>query len=263
MQLSYEESSVSGTELIRLHRLLHRTQGSPLMQRALEDALTQYMKENYVIFVRSSSTRSTSAVLRYELVYYNCSRRPPRPAKRQGIRRSHTRSTGCPVRSCLRRQRNHLAVTSYFLEHNHKLSKFLYDRVPVNRRLTEDELGTCRALLKYGTPSCEVWQFVADECGKILTAQDIYNYRRKCRPALLSRYKLYTFLITDGMGTGPPVMYAFVESEQFAPMRRLFGLFKEVMGEQHPVRTFVMDKLAAQMRAASWTTSRMLVVCIS
>ncbi|GAA55109.1 hypothetical protein CLF_106861, partial [Clonorchis sinensis] len=55
---------------------------------------------------------------------------------------------------------------------------------------------------------------------------------------------------TDGMGIGRPVMYAFVESEQFAPMRKLFGLFKEMMGEQYPVRTFVMDRLAAQMRAA-------------
>ncbi|GAA48192.1 hypothetical protein CLF_101296 [Clonorchis sinensis] len=49
-------------------------------------------------------------------------------------------------------------------------------------------------------------------------------------------YKLYTFLITDGMGTGRPVMYAFVENEQFASMRKLFGLFKEMMGEQYPVR---------------------------
>ncbi|GAA48548.1 hypothetical protein CLF_101738 [Clonorchis sinensis] len=112
------------------------------------------------------------------------------------------------------------------------------------------EVGEARALLKYGTPSCEVRQFVADEFGKILTTQDIYNYCRKCRPALLTRYKLYTFLITDGMGIGRPVMYAFVESEQFAPMRRLFGLFKEMMGEQYPNGTFVMDKLAAQMRAA-------------
>ncbi|GAA49484.1 hypothetical protein CLF_103123 [Clonorchis sinensis] len=274
---------------------------------AFEDALTQYMKENYVVFVRSSSNRSTNAVLRYEWVYYKCSRRPPRPAKSRGIRRSYTRSTGCPVRFCLRWQRNHLAVTSYILEHNHKLSKFLYDRLPVNRRLTGDELGPCTALLKYGTPSCEVRQFVADEFGKILTTQDIYNYRRKCRlalvndmPSVLAKlretgrvlvwqseeghyshicfsrwqqialfrrlpdvvnvdgthttnrfgYKLYTFLITDGIGTGRPVMYVFVESERFASMRRPFGLFKEMMGEQYPVRTFVMDKLAAQMRAA-------------
>ncbi|GAA55913.1 hypothetical protein CLF_109358 [Clonorchis sinensis] len=89
-------------------------------------------------------------------------------------------------RFCLRRQRNHLEANSYFLEHNHKLSKFLYDRLLVNLRLTEDELGTCSALLKYGTLSCEVRQFVADEFGKIPTTQDIYNYRRKCRPALLN-----------------------------------------------------------------------------
>ncbi|GAA52069.1 hypothetical protein CLF_107288 [Clonorchis sinensis] len=42
-------------------------------------------------------------------------------------------------------------------------------------------------------------------------------------------------LITDDIG-----MYAFVESKQFAPMRKPFGLFKEMMGEQHTVRTFVM-----------------------
>ncbi|KAG5443965.1 hypothetical protein CSKR_103787 [Clonorchis sinensis] len=120
----------------------------------------------------------------------------------------------------------------------------LYDRLLVNRQLTEDELGTCRLFLKCETPSCEVRQFVADEFGKILTIQDIYNSRRKCRPALLSRcridvvnvegthatnrfgYKLRTFLITDGMGIGRPVMYAFVESEQFAPTRRMFDLFK-------------------------------------
>ncbi|GAA50629.1 hypothetical protein CLF_104813 [Clonorchis sinensis] len=52
------------------------------------------------------------------------------------------------------------------------------------------------------------------------------------------------------MGIGLPDIYAFVGSEQFSPMRKLFGLFKEMMGENYPVRTFVMDKLATQMRAA-------------
>ncbi|GAA55439.1 monocarboxylate transporter 14, partial [Clonorchis sinensis] len=47
------------------------------------------MKENYVVFVRSSSNRSTNAVLRYEWVYYKCSRRPPRPTKSRGFRRSY------------------------------------------------------------------------------------------------------------------------------------------------------------------------------
>ncbi|GAA54286.1 hypothetical protein CLF_113563 [Clonorchis sinensis] len=141
-----------------------------LFEHAFEDALTQYMKENYVVFVRSSSTRGTNAVLRYEWVYYKCSRRPPRPTKSRRIRRSYTQYSAC-------------------------------------------------------------------------------------------RYKLYTFLITYGMGTGRPVMYALVESEQFAPIRRVFGLLKEMMGEQYPVRTFVMDNLAAQMRAASVVFACDVMLC--
>ncbi|GAA51670.1 hypothetical protein CLF_106584, partial [Clonorchis sinensis] len=102
------------------------------------------------------------------------------------------------------------------------------------------------------------------------------------------RYKLYTFLITDGMGIGRPFMYAFVESEQFAPMRRLFGLFKEVMAEQpasmavdmppfwehmysskRPIQPFMLSIVdlfhggKGLVDQASWTTSRMSVVCVS
>ncbi|KER31532.1 hypothetical protein T265_02299 [Opisthorchis viverrini] len=135
---------------------------------AFEKTLNQYMKDNFVIFVRSSSNRSTNTILRYEWVYYKCSRRPPRKTE------------------------------------SHSVIPTLSDVVNVD--------GT-HATNRFG-------------------------------------YKLYTFLITDGMGTARPVMYAFVESEQFAPMRKLFGLFKEMMGEAYPVRTFVMDKLAAQMRGA-------------
>ncbi|GAA56094.1 hypothetical protein CLF_109895, partial [Clonorchis sinensis] len=52
------------------------------------------------------------------------------------------------------------------------------------------------------------------------------------------------------MNFGRPVMYAFLESEHFAPTRKLFDLFKGMTGRHYPVRTFVMDKLASQMRAA-------------
>ncbi|GAA48615.1 hypothetical protein CLF_101823 [Clonorchis sinensis] len=54
---------------------------------AFENALNQYVKGNYVVLVRSSSNRSTNAVLRYGWVYYKSSKRPPRPTKSQGIRR--------------------------------------------------------------------------------------------------------------------------------------------------------------------------------
>ncbi|GAA47576.1 serine/threonine-protein kinase TTK/MPS1 [Clonorchis sinensis] len=52
------------------------------------------------------------------------------------------------------------------------------------------------------------------------------------------------------MGTGRPVVDAFMGSQQFTLMHSLFGLFKEMMGERCPVKTFVMDKLAAQLWAA-------------
>ncbi|GAA47397.1 hypothetical protein CLF_100309 [Clonorchis sinensis] len=38
-------------------------------------------------------------------------------------------------------------------------------------------------------------------------------------------FLIYTFLITNGMSTYRSVVYAFVESKQFAPMRELVGLF--------------------------------------
>ncbi|GAA50614.1 hypothetical protein CLF_104796 [Clonorchis sinensis] len=74
--------------------------------------------------------------------------------------------------------------------------------------------------------------------------------RRRCeyRKNRWQVYMLYTFLITDGMGARRPVTYAFVESKQFARMRKLFDVFEELMGE-YPVKILVMDKLAAQM----WT----------
>ncbi|GAA50770.1 hypothetical protein CLF_105024 [Clonorchis sinensis] len=78
-------------------------------------------------------------------------------------------------------------VTSYYLEHNHRRSKFIFDRLPVNRRLTTEELKECSTLLKCGAPSSEIRQYVADHFGKVLTIQDVYNYRSKCRPPLLSR----------------------------------------------------------------------------
>ncbi|GAA48191.1 hypothetical protein CLF_101295 [Clonorchis sinensis] len=53
------------------------------------------------------------------------------------------------------------------------------------------------------------------------------------------------------MGNGSLVTYALAMREPFVPMRKMFDLFSETTGEQYPVKTFVMDKLATQMRAAS------------
>ncbi|GAA51254.1 hypothetical protein CLF_105773 [Clonorchis sinensis] len=51
-----------------------------------------------------------------------------------------------------------------------------------------------------------------------------------------------------GMGTKRPIMNAFVETERFAPVRKLVGLFMEMMGRS--MKNFVMHNLAAQMRVA-------------
>ncbi|GAA57794.1 hypothetical protein CLF_113206, partial [Clonorchis sinensis] len=58
--------------------------------------------------------------------------------------------------------------------------------------------------------------------------------------SLLS-YKLYKFLRTDGMGIGRPVVHAFFESAYFAPLRKLLCSFRDMMGGQYSVKTFVMD----------------------
>ncbi|GAA53929.1 hypothetical protein CLF_111643 [Clonorchis sinensis] len=76
-----------------------------------------------------------------------------------------------------------------------------------------------------------------------------------------SRHELFAFLITDGMGIGRLIMYAFVESEQFAPMPKLFDLFKEMMGNEYPVKTLVMDKLAAQLPAARVVFGCVVMFC--
>ncbi|KAF7234118.1 hypothetical protein EG68_12435 [Paragonimus skrjabini miyazakii] len=52
------------------------------------------------------------------------------------------------------------------------------------------------------------------------------------------------------MGHGRPVMYGYVRSEKYASLRKLFEIFRDLMGEHITVKTFVMDKMAAQMRAA-------------
>ncbi|GAA49869.1 hypothetical protein CLF_103699 [Clonorchis sinensis] len=255
---------------------------------ALQIALRKYMTINFVVFVRINSQKSSDSKLSYEKAFYRCSGRPCRQSQGRGIRRSYSiRCTGCPARFHVRRYNDQLMVTSYYLEHNHPRSKFIFDRLPVNRRLTNEELRECSALLKYGAPSSQIRQYVADHFGKVLTIQDVYSYRVKCRPPLLNDfqsivtqlrecghallveseggrlshfcfsrtqqialfrrfpdvvnvdathgtnrlgYKLYTFLVTDGMGTGRPAMYAFVESEHFAPLRKLYCLFKEMMG---------------------------------
>ncbi|GAA51823.1 hypothetical protein CLF_106840 [Clonorchis sinensis] len=65
--------------------------------------------------------------------------------------------------------------------------------MPVNQRLTEDELSARKSLLKYGTLPCEVHQLLAKEFDKVLTIQDICDHHRKCRPVLLDSEDIQTY----------------------------------------------------------------------
>ncbi|GAA53439.1 hypothetical protein CLF_110237 [Clonorchis sinensis] len=64
-------------QYLRVLTTVHRKPTSPLAFSsftAFEDSLNQYMKKNYVAFMRASSSPSTNADLRYEWVCYKCSR---------------------------------------------------------------------------------------------------------------------------------------------------------------------------------------------
>ncbi|GAA57436.1 hypothetical protein CLF_112718 [Clonorchis sinensis] len=98
--------------------------------------------------------------------------------------RESTRN-GCPARFHVRRYNDYLMVTPYHLEYKHSRSKFIFDRRPINRRLTNDQLKERSTLLKYGAPSSEIRLYVADHFGNVLSIQDGYNYRVECRQPLL------------------------------------------------------------------------------
>ncbi|GAA55491.1 hypothetical protein CLF_108156 [Clonorchis sinensis] len=52
-----------------------------------------------------------------------------------------------------------------------------------------------------------------------------------------------TFVITDGMSARHPIVCAFVKSEHFASMHKLFGLFMEIIGKQYGVQNVFMGRL--------------------
>lgn len=78
---------------------------------------------------------------------------------------------------------------------------------------------------------------------------------------IIFRYKLYQFLITDGLGYGRPVFYGLLRDEKFSSLKKLFSIFREVMGEEYKIRTFVMDRMLAQMSAAKYVYGSDIVLC--
>ncbi|CAH8511446.1 unnamed protein product [Dicrocoelium dendriticum] len=63
-------------------------------------------------------------------------------------------------------------------------------------------------------------------------------------------FKLHQFLITDGMGYGRLIFYAFLRRKGYASLITLFEAFLDNMHHDVLVSTIMMDKMAAQIRAA-------------
>ena len=80
---------------------------------------------------------------------------------------------------------------------------------------------------------------------------------------VICRYMLYQFLIMDGMGGGRTVMIGFVRSETYECLHSLMVMFREMMGDLacRGLQTFVVDKMAAQMRAITDVFHCDLLLC--
>lgn len=68
-------------------------------------------------------------------------------------------------------------------------------------------------------------------------------------------------MITDGMRHGRTVMYALVADEKYTTLRTLMELFQDMMPCTDKIRTFVMDKCAAQMKAVTQTFGCDILLC--
>ena len=68
-------------------------------------------------------------------------------------------------------------------------------------------------------------------------------------------------MITDGMGYGRSVFYGFVLRETYHSLRVLFEVFVDMIGGCTNTRTVVMDKSAAQIRAARFVLGCDVLLC--
>ncbi|KAF8566357.1 hypothetical protein P879_05385 [Paragonimus westermani] len=146
-----------------------------------EETLSEYMKTNFVNFVVATSVRTANSRLRYDSISYRCVHCPRRGSQSKGIRKVSTQTTGCSARFHVRRRRGALMISSYDMEHNHPISRSLYERHPLNRHLTPEELNETRPLFLCNTSISYLKQYVADTYGKCLTTQDIVNIRSRIK----------------------------------------------------------------------------------
>ncbi|GAA48821.1 hypothetical protein CLF_102076 [Clonorchis sinensis] len=155
-------------------------------------------------------------------------------------KRRHSEHVGQSAVVCINFVTN--SMKNYEQPERRSVAKILVDELPVNRRLTGEELGTCRALLKHGTPSCEVRPFSADEFDQVFATQDICNYRQKCRPLLLRLVWRFLGLISSEQSPGFAQPYVPHASKLY----ELTEIRKRICFAGDPAESLVYDDFGSE-----------------
>ncbi|CAH8664494.1 unnamed protein product [Dicrocoelium dendriticum] len=167
---------------------------------------TAFMHRNNVNFVCFSSKKCNVSKVKYDRILYKCVRHKPRHSRSQGIRRVFSRGTNCSARVNVARVGRKLKVLSFHLAHNHPCNRFLYERHPLNRRLTEDEFNQSADLFRYNTPTRDVILYIENAFGKRVTSDHVRNLRRRLRsPVSFNMRQANQTMEQDGGQTKPPL----------------------------------------------------------
>ncbi|TNN07186.1 Transposase [Schistosoma japonicum] len=81
---------------------------------------------------------------------------------------------------------------------------------------------------------------------EVVGIDSTYNINR-------ARFSMFQLVITDNMGRGRPVMFAWTKKEFTEDVRWILNMFQEIMGDTSSTETFVMDSSHAEIAAVSQT----------
>ncbi|CAH8485260.1 unnamed protein product, partial [Dicrocoelium dendriticum] len=126
-------------------------------------------------------TTSILFAVRYDRIVYKCLRCKRRKTRSKGIRRVYSRDTDCSALVNVALDGRKLKVLTFQLSHNHPCNRFLFERHPLNRRLTEEECNQAADLFRYNTPTCDIKQYIENAFGKHVTRDDVRNVSRRLR----------------------------------------------------------------------------------
>ncbi|CAH8501499.1 unnamed protein product [Dicrocoelium dendriticum] len=112
---------------------------------------SEYMLLHHVNFVCYNSRKCNLSRVKYYRVIYRFVRCARGSQKVQECEDS--RNAKCQARVNLIRTGRKLKVTTFDLSHNHPVNGVLFERHPINRRLTYDEFTPSVELFRYNTPT--------------------------------------------------------------------------------------------------------------